>query len=372
MPAHLLARVNLLKFGGAAVRAPHTPPTERRRRCRAGDSSTATDAGQWSPAALASALAAAYPSTDWEHVIEVLDQPTLALVGKAGFAKVCMLWAALRPTANFPVRALLRRPWSNSRAQLAFLCHAIWQVRAGFSSAGSRCQCGHRRCAKPGGVGSLRPPPARAQAPSVIQFADAPPLLPALSLPPAADAAVENTRQNNAWRCPQLSGTLLHVCSTLQGAEQEVRRVLDKVAPHAPEDLLQGFCCAALPAGSSGGGAEGDALHPVVRALITKLGPPLVLKPRDKAAASTVLHTVAGRNVPALRSMLQCTYEADPASVATILNIVQARALLCRPAPAWLPLLKPCFNIAPPPPHTHHSTHAGRAAWRDCESLRPP
>ena len=139
--------MNLLKFGGAAVRAPHTPPTERRRRCRAGDSSTATDAGQWSPAALASALAAAYPSTDWEHVIEVLDQPTLALVGKAGFAKVCMLWAALRPTANFPVRALLRRPWSNSRAQLAFLCHAIWQVRAGFSSAGSRCQCGHRRCA---------------------------------------------------------------------------------------------------------------------------------------------------------------------------------------------------------------------------------
>lgn len=180
---------------------------------------------------------------------------------------------------------------------------------------------------------NLKPTRTPVQAPSIIQFADVPPLLPALNVPAASDAAVENSRQNGAWRCAALTGTLLHVCSTLQGAEHDVRRLLDTAAPHVPEDLLQGFCCAAIPDGDAAA-AGGDALHPIVRALVTKLGPPMVLKPRDKAAASAALHAIAARNVPALRAMLQCTYEADPASVATILNIVQVRAvphIACHP-----------------------------------------
>jgi hypothetical protein len=160
-----------------------------------------------------------------------------------------------------------------------------------------------------------------------LDFADAGSTLPPLDVAfdiPAGDP-VAHSLANSAWCCPALLGTLLAAADALPAAEREVGALIDAAAPACPEALLVGFC--AVPPQPAAG--EGS-LHRIVASLVQRLGPQLLLAPRSSGASMAVLRSLAARNLPALRLLLQHTHEVDSSSTSHILNAVQVRLLPVR------------------------------------------
>lgn len=134
-------------------------------------------------------------------------------------------------------------------------------------------------------------------------------------IPPPPDAAAAHSLANSAWCSTDLLAALLAACDHVDCAGRVVRSLFEAAAATCPEALLVGVC--SVPASSG--------LHPLVKALVTQLGPPLVIAPRSGGASTAVLGRIAALNLPALQLLFQETYEADSSSMSQILNIIQVR-----------------------------------------------